>query len=111
MMPVPHGAMPYGPVTVAAGHDESSKLAVVHPSGGVAGVPARAFQLPSVTIRGESSWATAITLVALPPSLMPSIAITLLPATSSGLMLLIADVCHPLFTLGESDTCVPFTKT
>src|SRR6266496_5043467 len=35
---VPHGPMPNGPCTVAAGHDESSNPIVFQPAGGDAGV-------------------------------------------------------------------------
>src|SRR5690242_1741298 len=36
--PLPQGPVPYAADTIAAGHDESSKLAVFQPAGGEAGV-------------------------------------------------------------------------
>src|SRR5882757_1096054 len=108
-MLAPHGPLPKGACTVAAGHDESSKPAVFQRSGGEAGVPASAFQVPSVTIRVVSSCATAMTLAGLVSSAMPSIAITFGPATSSDLMSLICEVCQPLLTPGALETSVPFT--
>ncbi len=102
--------MPNGPCTIAAGHDESSKPAVFQPSGGAAGVPARAFHDPSVTIRVVSSWAAAMRPVALGAAAMPAIAITFVPGTSRGKMSLTCDVCQPLTaSTGELETNVPFT--
>jgi hypothetical protein len=84
---------------------------VFQPAGGEAGVPGRAFQVPSVTIRVESSCAAAMTLFALVSVAMPAIAITFVPATSSDLMSATCEVCQPLVTLpGELVTCVPLTK-
>ncbi len=107
---MPHGPLPYGACTIAAGHDESSKPAVFQPSGGEAGVPASAFQVPSVTTRVASSCAAAMTLAGLVSSAMPSIAITFVPGTSSDLMSLTCDVCHSFVTVpGALETSVPFT--
>ena len=81
------------------------------PAGGLAGVPARAFQVPSVTILVVSSWAAAMIPLALAWTSRPSTAITLVPATSSGLMSATWEVCQPLFTVpGEMVTCFPLTK-
>jgi hypothetical protein len=81
------------------------------PLGGVAGVPARAFQVPSVTIRVESSWAAAMIPLALAWTSRPSTAITLVPATRSDLMSATWEVCQPLLAVpGELVTCVPLTK-
>src|SRR5690349_15832790 len=100
--------MPYAPVTVAAGHAESSKPAEFQPSGGDAGVPGSAFQVPSVTIRVESSCAAAMTLPA-PPLLNGAIAMTLVPGTSRDLMSLICEVCQALLAPADVDTCTPLT--
>ena len=75
-----HGVMPYWPAENAAGHAESSNAAVFQPAGGVAGVPASAFHVVSVTIRWSSSASTAIAPPPL-PALVPAIAITFVPAT------------------------------
>src|ERR1700743_4031105 len=102
--------MPYAPCTLAAGHVVSSKPMVFHPSGGDAGVPGRAFQVLSVTIRVESSCAVAITPLASAAFAIPAIAITFVPGTSSDLMSLTCEFCHELTTVpGELDTSVPFT--
>ena len=73
-----HGAMPYWPAENAAGHAESSNAAVFQPAGGVAGVPASAFHVVSVTIRWPSSSSAPIRLPPL-PALVAATAITLVP--------------------------------
>ena len=103
---------------MAAGQEESSKLAVFQPSGGLAGMPGRASQLPSVTIVVgavpdcvELSWSAAMMPLAFAETLRPSTAITLLPATSSDATLATCEVCQPLFAVGsEVVTWVPLTK-
>ena len=80
------------------------------PAGGVAGVPGRAFQVPSVTIRVVPTCAAAMIPLASAEMLRPAIAITLVPATSSDLMSATWEVCQPLITLpGELATRVPLT--
>ena len=104
-----HGPMPYGPVTLASTHAESSKAGVFQPAGGLAVMPGRVFQVPSVTMRVPSSSAAAMRLPA-PPPLKGAIAITFVPGTSSDLMSLICEVCHALLPPPEFETCVPLTN-
>ena len=103
------GAMPYAPAENAAGHAESSKAAVFQPAGGVAGVPASAFHVVSVTIRSPSSSSAPIRLPRAAGVGAPRPRSRSCPATSRDLMSTIWDVCQALLPPPDCATCWPLT--
>ena len=88
---------------------ESSNAAVFQPAGGVAGVPVE--RLPRrvgddpLVVERERRRSAPPPL----PALVPAIAITFVPATSSGLTSTIWDVCQALLPPPDCATCWPLT--